>query len=86
VGADMAYTDNRSHATGVGYEENDFSNFRQVRAVGGGFVYTTRNLDTYRKWIERRISKMTYPVVYNTSRGARIEGTIEEKIENICKI
>lgn len=83
VGADMAYTDNRSHAGGLGYEENDFSNFRQVTAVGGGIVNTTKNLDTYRKWIERRIEGLKSPVVYNTSRGARIAGTIEAKLEDI---
>jgi len=83
VGADMAYTNNRSHAGGVGYEERDFSDFRQVTSVDGGVVYATRILDIYRKWIERRISGLTSPVVYNTSRGARISGTIEAKLKDI---
>lgn len=85
IGADMAYTNNRSHSNGMGHEENDFSDFREVVSVGGGTVYTTRNLDIYRKWIERRISDLKTPVVYNTSRGARIAGTIEDKLENILK-
>lgn len=86
VGADMAYTDNRSHASGVGYEERDFSDFRQVPAVGGGMVYTIRNLDIYRKWIERRLSNLKEPVVYNTSRGAKIAGTVEKKLEDVLSM
>lgn len=83
VGADMAYTDNRSHAKGVGFEENDFTDFRQVTSVNGEILYTTRNLDIYRKWIERRIKDLKQPVVYNTSRGAKIAGTVEAKIEDV---
>lgn len=85
VGADMAYTDNQSHASGLGREIKDVSELRQVRAVGGGIVYTSRNLDIYRKWIERRIAELRYPLVYNTSRGAKIEGTIEQSIETLMK-
>lgn len=83
VGADMAYTDNRSHASGVGREEHDFSDYRQILSVGGGQVYTTRNLDIYRKWIERRIADLRQPVVFNTSRGARISGTVEMSLRKI---
>lgn len=83
VGADMAYTDNRSHTSGAGLVEKDFSDYRQVTAVGGGVVYTTRNLDIYRKWIENRIADLKIPVVYNTGRGARIKGTVEKKLRNI---
>ena len=82
IGADMAYTDNRSHTNGVGHEEQDFSDFRQVVSVDGGLVYTTRNLDIYRKWIEKRIVDLSSPIVYNTSRGAKIAGTIEMKLED----
>lgn len=83
VGADMAYTDNRSHTSGHGYEINDVSDYRQVPSVAGGMVYTSRNLDIYRKWIERRISNLNQPVVYNTSRGARIAGTVECKLKDV---
>lgn len=83
VGADMAYTDNRSHTSGHGYEIKDVSDYRQVPSVVGGMVYTSRNLDIYRKWIERRISNMKQPIVYNTSRGARIAGTVERKLKDV---
>lgn len=83
IGADMGYTDNRSHAGGIGHEANDTSDFRQVPAVDGGIVYTTRNLDIYRKWIERRIASIEQPIVYNTSRGAKITGTVEAKLKDV---
>lgn len=86
IGADMAYTDNRSHAGGIGREIEDISNLRQVSAVDGGMVYTSRNLDVYRKWIERRIADLKCPVIYNTSRGARIAGTVEMKLEAIMAV
>lgn len=86
VGADMAYTDNRSHAGGIGREIKNVSGLRQVAAVGGGIVYTSKNLDVYRKWIERRIAKIEYPVIYNTSKGAKIAGTVEMEIEKIMNI
>lgn len=83
VGADMAFTDMRSHAQGLGYEISTGSGYRQVPSVTGGTVYTSRNLDVYRKWIERRITNVKQPLVYNTSRGARIAGTIECGLEEI---
>lgn len=83
VGADMAYTDNRSHAGGIGREIKDVSDLRQVPSVNGGKVYTSRNLDIYRKWIERRIKDIDKPVIYNTGRGAKIVGTIESTLEQI---
>ena len=84
VGADMAYTNNRSHAGGIGREIKDVSGLRQVPAVKGGMVYTSRNLDMYRKWIERRIAGLSNPVIYNTSRGAKITGTKECALEQIA--
>lgn len=83
VGADMAFTDNHSHAKGQGYEIKDDTDYRKVPSVVGGTVYTSRNLDIYRKWIERRIKNLKNPCVYNTSRGARIAGTIERGLEEI---
>lgn len=83
VGADMAFTDNQSHAKGQGYEIKDTSDYRKVPSVRGGIVYTSRNLDIYRKWIERRIAKVQTISVYNTSRGARIAGTIERSLEEV---
>lgn len=80
VGVDMAYTDGVSHATGVGGGKmGDVSEYREVLSTEGNKVYTTKNLDTYRKWIENRIKNIEGVKIYNTGRGAHIEGTIEIK-------
>lgn len=83
VGMDMAYTGGRSHAEGIGCIIRDTSQLRCVLAVGGKMVYTSKNLDIYRKWIERRIEGAEALLVYNTSKGARIQGTIEMGMDEI---
>ena len=83
VGTDLAFTNNLSHAKGVGREIEDKAGLRQVLSVTGGVVYTSKNLDIYRKWIEHRIEGLQTPVIYNTSSGARIKGTIERRLEEI---
>lgn len=83
VGLDLAYTGNHSHADGVGHKIKDVSSLRQVESTDGTKVYTSRNLDIYRKWIERRISSETEIPIYNTAHGARIHGTIEASWDEI---
>lgn len=39
-------------------------------------VYTSKNLDIYRKWIERRIEGVMDTKFYNTGEGAVIKGTV----------
>ena len=39
-------------------------------------VYTSKNLDIYRKWIERRLEGVRDTEVYNTGDGAEIKGTV----------
>lgn len=51
----------------------------------GTEIYTSKNLDIYRKWIERRIENVTGTVIYNTGNGAMIKGThkmVWEKLDN----
>ena len=83
VGMDMAYTGLRSHAGGIGREIKDDTELRRVIGTDGNYVYTSKNLDIYRKWIERRIAGLKYPVIYNTAKGARISGTVEMIFEKI---
>ncbi len=47
----------------------------EQRQLEGWKIYTSKNLDIYRKWIERRIVNVTETVIYNTGNGARIQGT-----------
>lgn len=77
VGMDMAYTKNRTHASGIGHEINDTKSLRQVRGVDGGMVYTGKTLDIYRKWIEERINNEKNTIFINASKGAKIEGMKE---------
>ena len=74
VGVDLAYTGGNSHAEGVGRRITDTKSLRKVISCSGEEVYTSKNLDIYRKWIERRIANLTGTVIYNTGNGARIEG------------
>lgn len=83
VGMDMAYTEKRSHAAGIGREVTVTDGLRLVESTQDTMVYTSRNLDTYRKWIENRLKDEDKINVYNTSFGARIKGTIEMQLEQI---
>lgn len=74
VGVDLAYTGGNSHAEGVGRRITDTGSLRKVISCSGEEIYTSKNLDIYRKWIERRIANLTGTVIYNTGNGARIEG------------
>ena len=74
VGVDLAYTGGNSHAEGVGRRITDTGSLRKVISCSGEEIYTSKNLDIYRKWIERRIANLTGTVIYNTGNGARIAG------------
>ena len=76
VGVDLAYTGGYSHATGEGRKVENIDGLRQVRSNTGDMVYTSKNLDIYRKWIERRIEGVMDTKFYNTGEGAVIKGTV----------
>lgn len=83
VGLDMGYIGNRTHADKVGGVLADKDGLKQVEAVGGGNVYTSKNLESYRLWIEKRISREKSDIIINASNGARIHGMIER---DLCEI
>ena len=76
VGVDLAYTGGYSHASGEGRRIENTDGLRQVRSNTGVMVYTSKNLDIYRKWIERRLEGVRNTEVYNTGDGAEIKGTV----------
>ena len=76
VGVDLAYTGGYSHASGEGRKVENIDGLRQVRSNTGDMVYTSKNLDIYRKWIERRIEGVMDTKFYNTGEGAVIKGTV----------
>ena len=86
VGVDLAYTNGRSHTSGIGREITEEAEFRKVMSTTGTYVDTSRNLDMYRKWIEHRIEDEKSLNIYNTAKGARITGTIEMRLEEIAKM
>lgn len=85
VGTDMAYTNGYSHATSVGRKIPSNAKLKIVEAVGGGTVETIKNLNIYRIWIEKRIQGVQDVEIYNTAKGAKIHGTIEDCLEKILK-
>ena len=76
MGVDLAYTGGYSHALGEGRKIENTDGLRQVRSNTGGMVYTSKNSDIYRKWIERRLEGVRDTEVYNTGDGAEIKGTV----------
>lgn len=76
VGVDLAYTGGYSHASGEGRRIENTDGLRQVRSNTGDMVYTSKNLNIYRKWIERRIEGVMDTKFYNTGEGAVIKGTV----------
>lgn len=83
VGLDMGYTGDRTHASGTGVKITDKSRLKQIEAVGGGVAYAVKNLDIYRKWIERRIVTEKDTGFINASYGARIAGMVEKDLSDI---
>lgn len=78
MGMDMAYTDNKSHATGTAMarkvKEQQCNNLIPVKGVAGNIVYAPKNLNIYRKWIENRVSREEQVQLFNVSDGAYIKG------------
>lgn len=87
IGLDLAYTDNKAHATGAAAREaTGLEEMQQVSAIGGGTVPASKLFMIYNKWIEKRIQKedVTMPVYDATEGGAIVPGleiiTLQEYI------
>lgn len=83
VGLDMGYTGDNTHAGGIGGKIKNKKTLRKVEAVGGSEVYTSKTLDIYRRWIERRIEGVQDIKFINASAGARIHGMEEKSLKEI---
>lgn len=87
LGLDLAYTNGRSHAEGTrGIEEVEGTELRTVMDVNGNPISTRKNLDIYRKWIERRIEGITDIEFINASGGAFIKGMKHQRIGRLGNI
>lgn len=77
IGIDLAYPNGISHADNTMDCRNvDVSEMKMVEDVNGNKVATDYLLDSYRRWMERKIRKYPEIPVYNLSGcGANIAGT-----------
>ena len=85
VGLDMGYSGENTHAEGIGRKIQDKKSMRKVKSVDGGMVYTSKTLDIYRRWIERRIENVSKIRFINTSNGAKIHGMEEKSIKEVAE-
>lgn len=85
TGLDMGYVGNSTHAEGIGRELQDKKRLRKVESVSGGEIYTSKTLDIYRRWIERRIENIEDIEFINTSGGAKIHGMKEKSFKEIIE-
>jgi hypothetical protein len=87
VGADLAYTGNKSHVSGTVCEREIASDKDcMVTDIYGQQVPSAQNLISYREWIERRIARESdsgITFIDATEGGARIRGT---RIERLCDV
>lgn len=88
VGLDLAYTGDRAHADGTARTQVEGTEvMRQVSAIGGGTVATSRVFMMYNRWISKRLKQtdVTMPVYDATEGGAVISGmsvtTLKEYME-----
>ncbi len=86
VGLDMGYSGEKTHAGEIGRKIVNKNSLRQIEAVGGGKAYTNKNLEIYRKWIEKRISGEEGVTIINASHGARIKGMCEQNLTQIYNL
>ncbi|MEL5865094.1 motility associated factor glycosyltransferase family protein [Clostridium cochlearium] len=81
-GQDMAFVDNKFHA---GDNENikESTFYEKVLGVDGTYLNTTSGMLEFKKGIERLIEKNKDIEFINSSKGARIKGTIEKDLKNL---
>lgn len=85
LGLDLAYTNNQDHASGTASVERvSTSELRQVEDINGNLVGTAKNLNIYRKWIEKRIQNVKGIEFINANEGgAKINGMRIAKLSEI---
>lgn len=85
-GQDMAFVDNKSHA---GDKKNieQSSYYKKILGVDGTYLNTTSGMLEFKKGIERLIEKNKNVKFINSSKGAKIKGTIDMDLKKkISKI
>ncbi len=85
TGLDMGYTGDNTHAGGIGRKLQNKKSLRKVKAMNDGEIYTSKTLDIYRRWIERRIENIKDIEFINASAGAKIHGMAEKSLKEITE-
>ncbi|MDO4167265.1 MAG: DUF115 domain-containing protein [Eubacteriales bacterium] len=86
VGLDLAYTGQRDHAADTAYAREVKQGNLLVEDIYGNPVETAKNLDIYRRWIEKRITQedaKQVEFIDATEGGARIQGTKSMKLSEV---
>ena len=83
IGLDLGYPGEKTHAAGLGSKVANNKNMRKVEGITSEYIYTSKTLDIYRRWIEKRIAEVKGTELLNASMGARIHGMKEVEIELI---
>ncbi|MDS1002884.1 DUF115 domain-containing protein [Clostridium sporogenes] len=83
-GQDMAFVDNKFHA---GDDENIKINnlYPKVLDVDGNYLNTTSGMLEFKKGIEKLIAKNKDIRFFNSSKGARIDCTVEMELKDLLK-
>lgn len=89
LGLDLAFPDGRRHAgdgaSVCGADAGQENGYRRVMSVDGRMIYTAKNLDSYRAWIERRIERRSSEEknteLVNASGGAAIAGMVNRRLQ-----
>lgn len=87
LGLDLAFSGNVSHCAGTADQHiPKEENICMVDAVDGGKVPCGRNLNAYRKWIERRLAQGCgdTEVINATEGGANVRGMENKKMQDVC--
>ena len=86
-GLDLAFTGNFVHASGTSLRElKQTKDLRQVKDINGNLIYTSKTLDMYRQWIEKRIREVNnVEFIDATEGGAVINGMKLMSMEECIK-
>lgn len=87
LGLDLAYTNNFVHALGTSRRDlTSTEDLRMIEDINGNTIYTSRSLDIFRQWIEKRIKDVKgIEFIDATEGGAKIKGMRVAKFEDVIK-
>ncbi len=87
LGLDLAFAGGMSHCADTANRHvSEGTDILMVEDIYGGRVPCGRNLNAYRKWIERRLEQGCggTEVINATEGGANIRGMINKKLQDVC--